>query len=73
MKRGYLMDGRERTTQMVFGPEGVTPLLGAPTLQLFHFGVDPLQEQLVSVRGLLKQLRQEVKGLKARLGKMEAK
>ena len=48
------LDGRERTTQVVFGPEGVTPLLGATTLQLFHLGVDPLQEQLVPVRGLLK-------------------
>ncbi len=50
------LDGRERTTQVVFGPEGVTPLLGATTLQLFHLGADPLQEQLVPVRGLLKQL-----------------
>lgn len=48
------LDGRERTTQVVFGPEGVTPLLGATTLQLFHLGVDPLQEQLVPVTGLLK-------------------
>ena len=55
------LDGRERTTQVVFGPEGVTPLLGATTLQLFHLGVDPLQEQLVPVTGLLKPLRQGVK------------
>ncbi len=48
------LDGRERTTQVVFGPEGVTPMLGATTLQLFHLGVDPLQEQLVRVTGLLK-------------------
>ena len=48
------LDGRGRTTQVVFGPEGVTPLLGATTLQLFHLGVDPLQEQLVPVTGLLK-------------------
>lgn len=53
------IDGRERTTQVVFGPEGVTPLLGATTLQLFHLGVDPLQEQLVPVTGLLKQFRPE--------------
>ncbi len=52
------LDGRERTTQVVFGPVGVTPLLGATTLQLFHLGVDPLQEQLVPVTGLLKPLRQ---------------
>ena len=48
------LDGRERTTQVVFGPEGVTALLGAITLQLFHLGVDQLLEQLVPVTGLLK-------------------
>ena len=52
------LDGRERTTQVVFGPMGVTSLLGATTLQQFHLGVDPLQEQLVPVTGLLKPLRQ---------------
>ena len=57
------LDGRQRTTQVVFGPEGVTPLLGATTLQLFHLGVDPLQEQLVPVTGLLKPLKQGVKDL----------
>lgn len=52
------LDGRERTTQVVFGPKGVTPLLGAAALQLFHLGVDLLQEQLVPVRGLIKHVRQ---------------
>ena len=66
------IDGRERTTLVVFGPEGTEPLLGATTLQLFHLGVDPIQEQLVPVRGLLKQLRQEVNDLTARLEAMEA-
>ena len=56
LSAAHQLDGRERTTQGVFGPEGVTPLLGATTLQLFHLGVDPLQEQLVSVAGLLKPL-----------------
>ena len=51
------LDGRERSTLVVFGPEGVTPLLGATTLQLFNLAVDPLREQLMSVTGLLKQLR----------------
>ena len=67
------LDGREWTTQVVFGPEGVTPLLGATTLQLFHLGVDPLQEQLVPVRGLLKRLRQEVNDLTARLKPIQAR
>ena len=66
------LDDRERTTQVVFGPEGITPLLGATTLQLFHLGVDPLQERLVPVRGLLKSLRQEVKDLTARPDALEA-
>ena len=65
------LDGRERTTQVVFGPEGVTPLLGATTLQLFHLGVDPLQEQLVPVTGLLKPLRPGVEDRIARLEAME--
>ena len=56
------LDGRERTTQVVFGPQGVTPLLGATTLQLFHLGVDPLQEQLVPVTGLLKLAQRAVSG-----------
>ena len=65
------LDGRERPTHVVFGPEGVTPLLGATTLQLFQLGVDPLQEQLVPVRGLLKPLRQWVKDLSTRLKVLE--
>jgi clan AA aspartic protease len=48
------IDGRERTTQVVFGPEGVTPLLGATTLELFHLGVDPVEQRLIPVPGLLK-------------------
>ena len=67
------LDGRERTTQVVFGPEGVTPLLGATTLQLFHLGVDPMQERLVPVQGLLKPLCREVKDLSARLEALESR
>jgi clan AA aspartic protease len=48
------LDGRERTCQVVFGPDGVTPLLGATTLQIFLLGVNPLAESLVPVTGLLK-------------------
>ena len=36
------LDGRERTTLVVFGPEGSAPLLGATTLQLFNLAVDVL-------------------------------
>ena len=48
------LDGRERTTLVVFGPEGTGPLLGATTLRLFNLAVDPAQERLVPVPALLK-------------------
>ena len=48
------LDGRERTTLVVFGPEGAGPLLGATTLQLFNLAVDPTRERLVPVPALLK-------------------
>lgn len=48
------LDGRERTTLVVFGPEGAKPLLGATTLELFNMGVDPIKRRLVLVPGLLK-------------------
>jgi hypothetical protein len=42
------------TTQAVFGPEEVTPLLGATTLGILHLGVDPVEQRLIPVTGLLK-------------------
>ena len=66
------LDGRERTTLVVFGPEGAAPLLGATTLQLFNLAADPTRERLVTVPALLKQLSREVKDLLARLEAMEA-
>ncbi|MBI4199581.1 MAG: clan AA aspartic protease [Chloroflexi bacterium] len=50
------LDGRERTTVVVFGPEGATALLGATTLELFNMAVDPVRRRLVSVPGLLKEV-----------------
>lgn len=49
------LDGRERTTLVIFGPEGAAPLLGATTLELFNMAVDPVRQRLVPVPGLLKQ------------------
>ena len=49
------LDGRERTTVVVFGPEDATPLLGATTLELFNLAVDPVSRRLVPVPGLLKR------------------
>lgn len=48
------LDGRERTTLVVFGPQGSAPLLGATTLQLFNLAVDPTRERLYPVPVLLK-------------------
>ena len=48
------LDGRERTTLVVFGPAGCGALLGATTLQLFNMAVDTVKEQLIPVQGLLK-------------------
>ena len=50
------LDGRERTTLVIFGPIGSEPLLGATTLQLFNMAVDTVGERLFSVPGLLKGL-----------------
>ena len=48
------LDGRERTTVVIFGPDGAMPLLGATTLELFNLAVDPVGKCLVPVPGLLK-------------------
>ena len=66
------LDGRERTTLVVFGAEGTSPLLGATTLQLFNLAADATRERLLTVPALLKQLRREVKDFPARLATMEA-
>ena len=49
------LDGRERTTIVVFGPDDAMPLLGATTLELFNMAVDPMRRSLVPVPGLLKR------------------
>ncbi|MBI4336856.1 MAG: clan AA aspartic protease [Chloroflexi bacterium] len=49
------LDGRERTTVVVFGEEGAMPLLGATTLELFNMAVDPVRRRPVPVPGPLKQ------------------
>ncbi len=65
------LDGRERTTLVVFGNEGASPLLGATTLQLFNLAADATRERLVTVPALLKHLRREVFDLPARLATMD--
>ncbi len=41
------LEGSERTTPVAFGSPGVSPLLGALTLQIFRLTVDPVSERLV--------------------------
>ena len=41
------LEGKETVTPVVFGPAGVSPLIGAVTLQVFELAVDPLQERLI--------------------------
>ena len=48
------LDGRGRTTMVVFGRDNAEPLLAATTLQLFNLTVDAASERLFSVPGLLK-------------------
>ncbi|PKB71565.1 MAG: hypothetical protein BZY87_04755 [SAR202 cluster bacterium Io17-Chloro-G6] len=50
------LDGRERTSLVIFGPDDAQPLLGATTLQLLNMAVDTVGERLFSVSGLLKVL-----------------
>jgi clan AA aspartic protease len=45
---------RRVTVLVVFGPEGIAPLLGATTLEMASLAVDPIRETLVPVSGLLK-------------------
>lgn len=41
------------TSQVVFGPEGVTPLLGALTLESLGLMVNPVTRELLSMRLML--------------------
>ena len=48
------VDGGRSIALVVFGPEGVSPLLGATSLELLSFAVDPVRRRLVPVDRLLK-------------------
>jgi clan AA aspartic protease len=45
-------DGQQRTTLVVFGDTGSTPILGAYTLEGFGLTVDPVNGRLNRIRGL---------------------
>ena len=45
--------GREEISLIVFNDEGTMPLLGALALEALFLGVDPVEQRLVPVDGLL--------------------
>ncbi|MBI4338655.1 MAG: aspartyl protease family protein [Chloroflexi bacterium] len=47
------LHGEVHPTVVIFGDEGVQPLLGVVTLETFGLGVDPVPQRLIPVRGLL--------------------
>jgi len=47
--------GEDQTIVLVvFGPEGITPLLGATALEHLSLAVDPIHQRLIPVPALLK-------------------
>ena len=49
----FVVGDRARTSQVVFAPEGVTPLLGALTLESLGLMVNPVTRELLPMRLLL--------------------
>ncbi len=49
----FTVGGRARTSQVVFAPEGVTPLLGAFTLESLGLMVNPITRELLPMRLML--------------------
>jgi clan AA aspartic protease len=52
----FILGARARTSQVVFAPEGVTPLLGAFTLESLGLMVNPVTRELLPMRLLLASL-----------------
>ena len=57
------VDGKSVITLVVFGEEGVEPLLGAYTLEGVRLGVDPANQRLVPTPGLLMRSRARLTGV----------
>ena len=53
------IDGRTRTSVVVFGDAHAEPLLGAVTLEKFGLGIDPVGRRLVPMPGYLVGLNPE--------------
>ncbi len=47
------LNGDEYIAPVIFGDEGVQPLLGAVTLEIFRLAVDPVDMRLIPVDGLM--------------------
>ena len=47
------LDGRRKTVPVVFGADGAGALIGATTLEIFSLAVDPIEQRLTPVPGLL--------------------
>ena len=47
------LNGEQYIVPVVFGDEGIQPILGAVTLEIFRLGIDPVKMRLVPVEGLL--------------------
>ena len=48
------LDEKATIVLVVFGPEGIAPLLGATALEHLSLAVDPIHQRLVPVPALLK-------------------
>ena len=53
----FVHEGKGRTSQVVFGPEGATPLLGALTLESLGLMLNPVTRELLPMRLVLAALR----------------
>ena len=47
------LNGDEYIAPVIFGDEGVQPLLGAVTLEIFRLAIDPVDMRLIPVDGLM--------------------
>lgn len=54
----FVVGARARTSQVVFAPEGVTPLLGALTLETLGLMVNPITRELLPMRLMLARVGQ---------------
>ena len=47
------LNGENYMAPVIFGDEGVQPLLGAVTLEIFRLAIDPVDMRLIPVDGLM--------------------